>query len=125
MTKHFEGVKAVLSKSPKQGKKWRVVVTEGDVKRTIDFGADGYGDFMIFTDESPEEGKRRRERYITRHSAREDWSDPFTAGFWSRWLLWGETTIEESLQPMIDLGMEIEIKSYYLPDRRASERNSR
>lgn len=31
----------------------------------------------------------KKENYIKRHAkAGEDWTDPLTAGFWSRWFLW-------------------------------------
>jgi hypothetical protein len=42
---------------------------------------------------------KRKELYIKRHSGMgEDWNDPLTAGFWSRWLLWEKPTIQESLK---------------------------
>jgi hypothetical protein len=37
-------------------------------------------------------------RYITRHEKREDWSPngKYTAGFWSRWLLWSENSLNKA-----------------------------
>lgn len=37
----------------------------------------------------------KKKNYIARHSAlkTENWSDPFTAGFWARWYLWEEPSI--------------------------------
>eukprot|EP00962_Isochrysis_galbana_P017771 scaffold5118_cov118-Isochrysis_galbana.AAC.7 len=35
---------------------------------------------------------KRRAAYIARHRVNENWNDPHTAGFWSRWLLWGDHT---------------------------------
>jgi hypothetical protein len=62
--------------------------------KTVRFGAVGYSDYTVHKD------RERRRRYIARHGmGREDWSDPNTAGFWSRWLLWGEhTSLEANLR---------------------------
>jgi hypothetical protein len=40
------------------------------------------------------------ERYLTRHRKRENWSKSgkFTAGFWSRWLLWSKPSFKEALK---------------------------
>jgi hypothetical protein len=62
--------------------------------RTVRFGAAGMSDFTKHKDEA------RKQRYLDRHSAREDWNDPTTAGFWSRWLLWNKPTITDSLQDL-------------------------
>jgi hypothetical protein len=52
--------------------------------RKIHFGAMGHDDYTVHND------VKRRAAYLARHRSREDWSDPTTAGFWSRWLLWGD-----------------------------------
>jgi len=79
-----------LCKSNKAGKKYMVRIDN----KTVHFGADGYSDYTIHKD--PE----RKERYITRHKNRENWSKSGikTAGFWSRWLLWGEPTLTSSIK---------------------------
>lgn len=60
--------------------------------KTVKFGAAGMSDYTKHRD--PE----RKARYLKRHSGMgEDWSNPLTAGFWSRWLLWNRPTIHESL----------------------------
>jgi hypothetical protein len=59
---------------------------------TIHFGADGYKDFTLGA--TPQQ----RLAYIARHEPREDWSDPKTPGFWSRWLLWQEPTISSAVR---------------------------
>lgn len=59
---------------------------------TIKFGAKGYSDYTKHKD------KDRRDRYILRHKARENWKDYRTAGFWSRWILWNKPTIEQSIR---------------------------
>jgi hypothetical protein len=79
-----------LAKSDRSGKKYMVDV-DGKV---VHFGADGYEDYTKHKD--PE----RKNRYITRHKANENWnkSGIKTAGFWSRWLLWGEPTLSASIK---------------------------
>lgn len=85
--------KVYLSKSPQATKKYMVQVEQknGNYK-TVHFGAEGYSDYTKHKD--PE----RKQRYITRHKKRENWgkSGINTAGFWSRWLLWGEPTLTAS-----------------------------
>ena len=69
-------------------KKMMVTLPSG---RVVYFGAAGYDDYTTHKD------PQRRLNYIARHRAREDWSDPTTAGFWSRWLLWEEPTLRAAL----------------------------
>jgi hypothetical protein len=86
---------AYLSKAgATSDKKYTVQVIDEQTgrKRTISFGARGYEDFTIHRDQE------RRKQYISRHQAREDWNDPFTAGFWSANLLWNKPTIEASMR---------------------------
>jgi hypothetical protein len=40
--------------------------------------------------------KAKREAYLARHKKRENWSDPFSAGALSRYLLWGDSTNMET-----------------------------
>lgn len=80
--------KILLTKSDKADKKWMVILPDG---KKVRFGGAGYSDFTIHKD--PE----RKERYIDRHKAREDWEDWKTAGFYSRWLLWNKPTLRESI----------------------------
>jgi hypothetical protein len=78
-----------LYKSKRKDKKWMVVVDN----KKIHFGAKGYSDYTKHKDPD------RKKRYIARHKARENWkkSGIKTAGFWSRWLLWGEPTLRDSI----------------------------
>jgi hypothetical protein len=75
--------------SPGRIKKWTAVFPDG---HKVSFGAQGYSDYTIHKD--PE----RMKRYITRHERREDWSakGKYTAGFWSRWLLWSEPSLNSA-----------------------------
>ena len=73
-------------KSPKAGKKWRAIFqTETGREKHTDFGAAGMEDFTQHHD------LQRRENYLSRHKARENWNDPSTAAALSRWLLWGDS----------------------------------
>jgi hypothetical protein len=72
--------------------KYVVVLDIGEGRRkTIRFGAFGMSDFTKNKDEA------RKQRYLDRHRARENWNDILTKGAWSRWLLWNKPTITESL----------------------------
>ena len=87
-----------LEKSNLPTKKWMasyINPKSGRVK-TIQFGAAGMTDFILSKGD-----KERKERYIKRHSGMgEDWNDPLTAGFWSRWLLWNKPTLKASIKDM-------------------------
>ena len=80
----------ILSKSPKSDKKYMVQV-DG---KTVHFGAKGYEDYTMHKDIG------RYYNYISRHHARENWGKTGikTAGFWSRWILWSEPTIDKAIK---------------------------
>lgn len=65
--------------------KHKFVAIFDDTKR-VPFGAFGMSDYTI------NKNKLRRDRYLQRHRANEDWNDPMTAGALSRWILWGDST---------------------------------
>lgn len=90
-----------LATSTRQDKKYMVKV-DG---KTIHFGAKGMSDYTKHKD------SERKQRYITRHQSRENWtkSGIATAGFWSRWLLWGEPTLKASIEE-IERRFKVEIK---------------
>lgn len=52
--------------------------------KTIKFGQKGA---FTYLDGAPEE---KRKNYILRHIVREDFNNPLTNGFWSRWFIWEE-----------------------------------
>lgn len=104
-----------IIKSPDRKKKFRAILP-GD--RTVDFGASGYSDYTKHKNPS------RMRSYVLRHggnvpnsiikerdpkkihtrmltvdtSDKEQWllGGVATAGFWSRWYLWSQPTIEEA-----------------------------
>lgn len=79
-------MQAVISVSKDSRKKFDVKIQN----KVISFGAKGYEDFTTHKDES------RKENYIKRHQKNEDWTNPLTAGFWSRWLLWNKGSLAQS-----------------------------
>jgi GrpB-like predicted nucleotidyltransferase (UPF0157 family) len=40
--------------------------------------------------------EKKRRAYIARHKVNENWSNPNTAGYFSRWLLWEEPNINDA-----------------------------
>ena len=60
---------------------------------TIHFGKKGYADYTAHTDPA------RKAQYLARHRPREDWTlaGIKSAGFWAKWLLWGEPTLRASV----------------------------
>lgn len=74
--------------SQRSGKKWTAEFKETGVK--IHFGAKNYEDYTIH------KNSERMKRYIARHAARENWNNMYSAGFWSRWLLWNKPSIISS-----------------------------
>jgi hypothetical protein len=95
-----------LSKSNKAEKKFMVAFINPKTKRnkTIHFGSAGMDDYTISKD--PEQ----KQRYISRHSAREDWNDLNTAGAFSKHLLWNQTTLNKSIK---DMEKKFKIKIMY------------
>ena len=86
-----------LKRSEKPEKKY-VVELEGASGRRmrIHFGDANMKDYTLF---SAEERAARKRAYLSRHQAREDWSNPETPGFWSRHILWGDTpSVRENLK---------------------------
>ena len=81
-----------FSPSDLKGKKYKAVFRlDSGRTKTIHFGAVGYQSYPDHRDE------KRKDSYIARHSARENFNDPTTAGALSRWILWNKTTILGSL----------------------------
>lgn len=83
-------IKLVVSSNP--DKKYDAYLDVNGKERKVSFGAKGMSDYTQHHDDE------RKERYIKRHRANEDWSDPLTAGFWSKHYLWNLKTKEESLK---------------------------
>jgi len=96
--------RAILSKSEKPKKEYKVILFEGnDKKKTLHFGSN----MKSYPDHKD---KKRKELYIARHKPRENWnkSGIKTAGFWSKHLLWNKPTIQQSVRD-IERNFNIEI----------------
>lgn len=59
--------------------------------KTTHFGASGMSDYTKNHDEM------RKNLYIARHSANENFNDPTSAGALSRWVLWNKPTVSASI----------------------------
>ena len=81
-------INVTIQPSKKKGKKYDAVVND---KKTVSFGAKGYSDYTIHKD--PE----RKKRYDQRHKKNEDWSDPTTAGFYAKNILWNKPSLQASI----------------------------
>ena len=91
-------MKYYLSKSSRKDKKFMIKSIGGI---TIHFGQAGASDYTIHKDED------RKKRYILRHAKNEDWANPQTAGYWSRWVLWHKPTISEAIQSLKQKGIYV------------------
>jgi hypothetical protein len=82
-----------LKKSEIEGKKYTAVFyDEADRKKikTTHFGSAGMSDYTKHKDDE------RKQRYLDRHRANENWEDYKTAGSLSRYILWHKPTISAS-----------------------------
>ena len=79
-----------LKKSDKPDKKYFVELAKSadSRRKRIYFGDSHMKDYTLH---NALERDERRRAYINRHRSREDWTNPETPGFWSRWILWGDT----------------------------------
>ena len=85
--------------SPKPDKKLEVTLeTNTGREKHLHIGAKGMDDFTKTKDEE------QKARYISRHRAREDWTQSglLSSGFWSRWLLWNKPTLQGSIRDVKD-----------------------
>jgi hypothetical protein len=87
-----------LLKSKVDGKKYTAIFYNDETRskiKTVHFGAAGMSDFTKHKDEE------RKQRYIARHSANENWNDYMTAGSLSRWILWNKPSVSASYNDYI------------------------
>ena len=85
-----------IRKSVNPSKKYDAILLVDNKQKIISFGANGYEDYTIHKD------ILRKQRYLARHKPREDWtmSGVLTPGFWSRWILWNQPTIQGSVMDL-------------------------
>ena len=77
-----------IKRSKRKDKKFDAII---DGKKTVSFGAAGMSDYTKHKD------VERKERYIARHKKKEDWSNPKTAGFYAKNVLWNKTSLQASV----------------------------
>ena len=90
-----------VTRSKRQGKKYKAQFEDG---KAVHFGAAGMSDFTRNKD--PE----RRQAYLARHKANEDWGDKESAGFWSRWLLWEKPSLRRAAAALRSKGLQVDLK---------------
>ena len=79
----------IIKYSTKPDKKYMAII---DDKKTVHFGAAGASDYTKHKNED------RKKLYENRHKSRENWSNPLTAGFYAKNILWNKPTITESIR---------------------------
>lgn len=82
-----------LKKSTREDKKYMAIFYDDNRKKikTTHFGASKMSDFTIHKDND------RKQRYLDRHKANENWNDMYSGGALSKWILWNKTTLEASV----------------------------
>ncbi len=88
---------ARITVSPRSKKKYQAIISKSDGSvKTVHFGDKRYSDFTKHKD--PE----RKANYLARHAPNEDWTlnGLETAGFWSRWILWNQPSIRDSIKDL-------------------------
>ncbi len=96
-------IKIDIEKSKKKGKKWTIKINTPQRKRTLHIGDATREDYTQHGD------PKRKMSYILRHYPTEDWSDNgvFTAGWWSKHMLWGLPNINEAIRETYGKAMTI------------------
>ena len=88
MMKFYKLVKATDGKF-----KYEVIFKDENNKELkVKFGGFGYDDYTTHKDD------KRKELYLARHKANEDWNNPYSRGALSRYILWNKKTIKDSLE---------------------------
>ena len=84
-------MRVTFKTSTNPDKKYMATFYDGKKKvKTTHFGAAGMSDYTKHKD------KARKQRYLNRHKANENWSNYMSAGSLSRYILWNKPTLTES-----------------------------
>src|SRR6056300_891334 len=83
-----------LTPSQIEGKKYTAIFYDDNRKkiRTTHFGSAGMSDYS----KSKHKDDERKQRYLDRHRANENWQDYKSAGSLSRYILWNKPSITAS-----------------------------
>jgi len=86
-------MKVIIKPSDIATKKYTAIFYDdnGNKIETTHFGFKGMSDYTQHKNEN------RKLNYIARHRARENWSNPRTAGALSRWILWNKPSLSASI----------------------------
>ena len=85
--------KVVIKKSTNPEKKYMATFYKNNKKiKTTHFWCAGMSDYTKHKD------RARKQRYMNRHKATEDWTNPMSAGALSRYILWNKPTLRASIQ---------------------------
>jgi predicted HTH transcriptional regulator len=92
---------SITKSSAKNKKLTAVFFKDGKKVKTINFGSSPNKDFTIYSKEDKKLAQQKKDAYIKRHSVRENFNDPMTAGALSRWILWNKPTISASISDFL------------------------
>ena len=81
-------INVIITRSPNIKKRFRIHFVDNH----MDIGSSLYENYTMHQNEA------RKKAYLKRHVKNEDWSNFYTKGFWARWLLWNEPTIEKAIK---------------------------
>ena len=81
-----------ITKSKRKNKKYDLL--DNNKKYLLSFGDSRFEDYTMHKD------PQRQANYLSRHKANENWnkSGIYTAGFWSKHLLWNLPSLTESIR---------------------------
>ena len=77
-----------ITQSTRKDKRYMATFHNGT---KVHFGLKGAETYIDHQD------KAKREAYLKRHAKNEDWSNPYTAGALSRWILWNGENISGNI----------------------------
>lgn len=80
-----------IKPSTRADKKMMAIFLSDFGEKIVHFGEAGAADFTISGDEA------KKNAYLKRHEPRENWSNPYTPGSLSRYVLWNKKTIKASI----------------------------
>lgn len=89
-----------IARSSRPDKKYEATFDVDGRRKTVHFGARGYGDFIEYSAASPALAAAKRRAYLARHgaaSSAEDWGRPDTPGSLSRWVLWESPRLSDAI----------------------------
>lgn len=88
-----------IVRSSRPGKKYQAeFVTSDGRRKTVHFGATGYGDFIAWSARSKALGNAKRRAYLARHGAAEEWARPDTPATLARYVLWERRSLKNAIR---------------------------